>query len=84
MTNEEYYIRFLERFNEKHGHGYEYVSGFENSEKPILIKCKRCNHTFTRSAQIARKNKKLTCELCKMKDRKDEMLKRFREKVLKP
>jgi hypothetical protein len=62
---DEAYDRFIYGFNDKHGDRFIYLSGFLNSESPVLIKCRECGSEFTRSAQIARKDKQLTCDKCK-------------------
>lgn len=78
------FARFIEGFNTKHGDSFLYLSGFKGSESPVLIQCKKCGYEFTRSAQIARKNKVLTCIQCKslnkaFKDREKESQRTERE-----
>ena len=53
-------IHFIKRFNEKYPQ-FEYVSGYIHSDKPVLLKCKKCGYEFERNAEIIRHNKKLTC-----------------------
>lgn len=62
---DEAYDKFINGFNSRHGDRFIYVSGFKGSESPVLIKCRDCGNKFTRSAQIARKDKLLTCDNCK-------------------
>lgn len=51
---------------EVNGHAarFEYVSGFEGSESRVVLRCRLCGHELTRSAQAARKTKRITCEAC--------------------
>ncbi|EEL27590.1 HNH endonuclease signature motif containing protein [Bacillus cereus] len=65
---DEAYEKFINGFNKRHSKGFIYVSGFVNSESSVLIRCKQCGKEFKRSAQIARKDKKLTCGYCKTLD----------------
>lgn len=62
--SDEAYERFINGFNSRHGEHFTYVSGFKNSEAPVLIECQECGNKFTRSAQVARKSKNLTCGNC--------------------
>lgn len=55
---------FLNNFNDRFGNDFEYISGFEGSESMVLLECKKCKHQFPRSAQLARKDKKLRCSNC--------------------
>ncbi|MFB8328090.1 HNH endonuclease [Bacillus wiedmannii] len=78
---DESYKRFINGFNKRHGDKFIYVSGFKNSEYPVLIRCKECGNEFTRSAQVARKDKKLTCDCCKtiIAEQKAEVLEREKQ-----
>lgn len=55
---------FLTNIKKNHGNECEYVSGYIGSDKPVIIKCKKCNHQFKKNAQFARHNKKLQCPNC--------------------
>lgn len=55
---------FLANIEKNHSNQIEYVSGFINTEKPVLVRCKICKHEFERAAQFARKKKKVTCSRC--------------------
>ena len=55
--------QFIERLNKKYPM-FEYVSGYEHSEKPVILRCKKCGYEFERTAQIVRHNKNLTCNNC--------------------
>lgn len=63
-TAVESFERFINGFNKRHGDRFVYLFGFKNSESPVFIKCRQCGHKLKRSSQIARKNKKLTCDNC--------------------
>lgn len=79
--------RFLRGFKKRHGDRFEYVSGFINSEKLVTIKCKTCGDTFERSAQIARKDKKLTCVTCQKVNAESRVeiknIEKLRNKILR-
>lgn len=64
--------RFLSGFNKRHGDKFKYVSGYVNSESSVLIECRTCTIQFQRNAQIARKNKELTCSVCQINKRQRE------------
>ena len=55
---------FLNNLQTNHGDKVEYVSGYIDSEKPVLIQCKECGEQFKRAAQFARKKKKVSCPCC--------------------
>lgn len=55
---------FLNNLQTNHGNKVEYVSGFIDSEKTVLIQCKKCGQQFKRSAQFARKKKNVSCPNC--------------------
>ena len=55
---------FLNNIEKNHGNRIEYVSDYIDSEKPVLIRCKKCKHEFERSAQFARKKKHVSCPNC--------------------
>lgn len=73
--------RFINGFNERHGNRFEYVSGFVDSEFPVLIRCKGCGNEIERSAQIARKDKRITCKPCaiRSKEQKEEQMRKQKE-----
>jgi len=82
------YEIFINGFNEKHGESFVYLSGFEGSESIVKIKCRQCNHEFTRSAQISRKNKKIACSKCKENENEErrelkEMIRNNKKKLNK-
>lgn len=58
---------FIKRFNSKYP-TFEYIGGYENSDKPVLIRCKKCGNEFKRLAQIVRtcknRRKNLICDKC--------------------
>lgn len=54
---------FIKRLNDKFP-SFEYVCGYEHSDKPVLLRCKICGYEFERLAQVVRHNKKLTCFHC--------------------
>lgn len=54
---------FIENIKLNHPN-IEYISNFINTGKPVRIKCKVCDFVFERSAQFARKHKKVTCPNC--------------------
>lgn len=55
---------FLANIEKNHSDRVEYVSGFINTEKPVVVRCKTCSHEFKRAAQFARKKKKVSCPCC--------------------
>ncbi len=54
---------FIKRLNDKFP-SFEYVCGYEHSDKPVLLRCKICGYEFERTAQVVRHNKKLICIHC--------------------
>jgi hypothetical protein len=55
---------FIAKFNNKFGDKFEYVGGYINSDSSFEIKCRTCGDVFTRSGQVVRKDKALTCDKC--------------------
>lgn len=59
---------FIERLLEKNM-TIKYISGYENSEKPVLLECSICGYRFSRKAQIVRGNNIPTCPKCDERNR---------------
>lgn len=56
---------FIERFNSRFGHGFEYVGGYVNCESRVAVKCKTCGVVFEWNAQVVRKRgREITCARC--------------------
>jgi len=55
---------FLNNIKKNHANKFEYISGYIDSEKPVLIRCIKCRYEFKRAAQFARKNKNVNCPNC--------------------
>jgi len=56
--------KFRQNFDIRFNNKLEYVSGYTNSESVITVRCLSCGELLSRSAQVARKNKQLTCNGC--------------------
>ncbi|WHP42977.1 hypothetical protein QIX46_08180 [Lysinibacillus boronitolerans] len=55
---------FLVNIKNNHGNEVEYVSGYIDSEKSVLVRCLKCGDEFSRAAQFARKKSKIKCLNC--------------------
>lgn len=56
---------FIEKFSLLHGDKWEYVGGYTNSRKPIIIKCKICGSEINIIPENSlRKTAKLKCNKC--------------------
>ena len=56
---------FIEKFNSIHGDKWEYVSGYINSRKAIVIKCSKCGSKKSIIPDNSlRKNAKIKCNKC--------------------
>lgn len=59
---------FIEKFNSIHGDKWEYVSGYINSRKAIVIKCSKCGSKKSIIPDNSlRKNAKIKCNKCEAK-----------------
>ena len=56
--------KFRDNFSTRFKDKFEYVYGYVNSGSIVIVKCLSCGELLSRSAQIARKNKQLTCSNC--------------------
>jgi hypothetical protein len=81
-TKEQREMEFRIRF-EKIYDQYRYVSGFVDSEKPVNIQCKKCEHIINRSAQIVRKKKTIQCDMCISINREENKIKKIEERTKK-
>lgn len=75
---------FSKKFNETFEGEFEYHSGFSNVDSHFLILCKKCNKTFSRSANLMRKkNKTVKCDHCAFEEKRDKQLMLERDRLLK-
>ena len=51
---------FIKRLKETYP-TFEYVGGYINSDKPVILKCKICGDVFKRNADCVRAGRKAKC-----------------------
>lgn len=74
---------FSKRFNIRYLNQFEYVSGYENCESDISIKCLKCGAIITRCAHnYISKNKVIRCECCNELLKTQDKLRRATIKIL--
>lgn len=78
---------FLVNIKNNHGNEVEYVSGYIDSEKPVLVRCLKCGDKFSRAAQFARKKSKVKCLNCEdtkriENDQRNKEIKKLRRIIL--
>lgn len=68
----------------KHHPGFEYISGYIGTDKPMELRCKECGNTFIRSAISLRKHRSTQCPFCvenlREQKRKDADLRKIEKK----
>lgn len=55
---------FIDRFNDKYP-TLQYISGYYNSDNPVILKCKKCGYIFKRNADCIRAGRNAICFNCK-------------------
>ena len=68
------------QYIEKNCSGFEYVSGFINSDGFMKVKCRKCDSEFERSAVTIRHYGKINCPVCQENERLQKQQEREAEK----
>lgn len=55
---------FIDNLRKKTNGTMEYISGYKDCDSKVLLRCLKCGEEITKSAQFARKEKKLICNGC--------------------
>lgn len=63
--------RFVDKFNSLYP-TLEYISGYIDSDKPVLVRCKICGSEFKRNADCIRAGRKATCLNCLRENKKQK------------
>lgn len=59
--------KFVDRFNDRYGHAFEYIDGYKSYDKksPITIRCKQCGNTRMRNrSKIFEAESNIECNHC--------------------
>ena len=73
---------FIRRFNSKFGANFIYLSGYVHSDKPVLIKCKKCGCEFERLANIVRKKNGIRCDGCRVLKAENNNIRERQRRIL--
>lgn len=57
-------VDFKNKFNERFGANFIYVSGYKHSDKSFKCKCLNCDKSQSRTARIVRGSKHIRCDHC--------------------
>ncbi|MBR4178015.1 MAG: HNH endonuclease [Bacilli bacterium] len=73
--------RFIDIFNSLYP-TLEYISGYIDSDKPVLVRCKICGKEFKRNADCIRAGRKTSCLNCLLIKKKEKAAIRKKQKEI--
>lgn len=84
LSLDEWEVHFIKELNDKLP-TLKYIGGYTGSENKVVLQCKKCGETFTRTATIIRKPhyEVFTCNGCEAVERKERLKEKHRRKQIK-
>ena len=81
FTNEEHINAQIKKYITEPYPEWEYISGYHNCDKDVVIKHKQCGTLATKSMSTIRHKKKIRCDYCYQRQREEERKRKRREQL---